>query len=116
MHARVRAVLGRIEADFSGLPVELPTVAGEAVTAHGMRFTVGAPYESLVASIADQLQDDVIDNLGRGWPEVDGRPLFASAESGVACWCLDGRPWCAVGQLSDALAAAEDVAQAGSVG
>ena len=105
MQARVSAVLGRIEADFSGLPVDLPSVTGETITAHGMTFTAAAPYEPLVASIANQLQDDVIDNLGRTWPEVGGKPLFASADSGVACWCLDGKPWCAVGQLAGALAA-----------
>jgi hypothetical protein len=113
MQARVSAVLGRIGADFSGLPIKLPSVLGETITAHGMAFTASGPYESLVASIADQLQDDAIDNLGRTWPEVGGRPLFASADSGVACWCLDGRPWCAVGQLAGALAVAAEAEPAG---
>ena len=97
----------RIENDFSGLPIDLPTVAGNTITAHGMTFTGDAPLEELVAAVADQLQDDVVDNLGRTWPEVSGRPLFASAASGVACWCLDGRPWCAIGQLDQALASHE---------
>jgi hypothetical protein len=108
MHARVKAVLGRIEADFSGLPIQLPSVVGGMITAHGMPFTAAAPYEPLVASIAGRLQDDVMDNLGHTWPQVDGRPLFASAGSGVACWCLEGKPWCAVGQLKDALSSAAD--------
>ncbi|MGH3415281.1 MAG: hypothetical protein ACRDSS_02330 [Actinocrinis sp.] len=88
------------------MPIALPSVDGETITAHGMPFTARAPYEPLVAAIANQLQDDVVDNLGRTWPEIDGRPLFASADSGVACWCLDGKPWCAVGQLKEALVAA----------
>jgi hypothetical protein len=97
-------VLARITADFSGLSIDLPIIDGEVITAHGAHFSSGTPYESLIAAIADRLQDDVIDNLGHTWPEVNGKPLFASADSGVACWCLDGKPWCAIGQLTEALA------------
>jgi len=67
-----------------------------------------AHVEDAVALLASAFQDDEIDERHGAWPEVGGRPLFASADSGVACWCLDGRPWCAVGQLRDALGSAAD--------
>jgi hypothetical protein len=108
MHARVSATLARIEADFSGLPIILPTADGNSIIAHGMAFTGEAPFEELVAAVANQLQDDVVDNLRHTWPEVSGRPLFASSASGVACWCLDGKPWCAIGQLRKRLEAASN--------
>lgn len=67
-----------------------------------------AHVEDAAALLASAFQDDVIDERHGAWPEVGGRPLFASADSGVACWCLDGKPWCAVGQLRDALGSAAD--------
>jgi hypothetical protein len=66
--------------------------------------TAGA--EESASYIANQAQDALIGHLFRAWPVVGDRPLFPSAESGVACWCLDGKPWCAVGQLAQALKAA----------
>jgi hypothetical protein len=103
MHARVTSLLARIRADFGSTPVALPQYDEARITAHGMHFAVSLPREQLVAAVADRLQDDVVDSTGAPWPTVNGEPLFPSAESGVACWCLGGRPWCAVGQLSAAL-------------
>lgn len=68
--------------------------------------------EGAIATLANVFQDDVIDSLPGIWPSVDGVALLASAESGVACWCLRGKPWCAVGQLAAALSShAEGSAQ-----
>ena len=70
----------------------------------------GVEYACFV--VADRMQDDVIDMLGRPWPE-----LFApSGESmgvldpryagGLALWTLRGEALCAIGQLVGAVAAA----------
>jgi len=107
-----------IRADFAGVPVDLPTCDETTVTAHGVHIPLDVPtgFEELTAVIAYHLQDEAMDELGRTWPEVGGMPLFPSAGSGVACWCLDGKPWCAVGQLPDALAAAAEDAKRGETG
>jgi hypothetical protein len=68
--------------------------------------------ESACALVAGQLQDGVIDRLGRPWPELldaDGAfvgVLEAATRSGIACWVLRGVPFCAVGQLAGAIPAA----------
>lgn len=62
--------------------------------------------------IADRLQDGVVDDLGRPWPELrDGaRRSLGVLEPrylhGLAHWALREEPFCAVGQLLPAAAAA----------
>jgi hypothetical protein len=127
MHARLAFILRRINADLSGVGLGSVHVAddpgpgwGEDLTVFDFRghLTSANPehVEEAVALLAYTFQDDVIDERHGAWPEVNGRPLFPSADSGVACWCLDGKPWCAVGQLADALASARDGAGTGSAG
>jgi hypothetical protein len=125
MHPRLAFIIGRLNADLMSTGVGVvslvedpePGWAGTVFAFGGSMTTVSTDHaEVATAVLADKFQDDVIGTLGRTWPQVDGRPLFASADSGVACWCLDGEPWCAIGQLTDALAAAEDVAKTGSAG
>lgn len=117
MSARLNWAAQRVSADLAPLgipPLSLeqgpdgPMIVWELPEANG-RFLVSssAGVESTVQYVADQIQDAVIAHLFHAWPEVGGRPLWPSADSGVACWCLDGKPWCAVGQLAGALAAAE---------
>lgn len=117
MSARLNWAAQRVSADLAPLgfpPLSLeqgpdgPMIVWELPEANG-RFLVSssAGVESAVQYVADQIQDVVIAHLFHAWPEVDGRPLWPSADSGVACWCLDGKPWCAVGQLAGAVAAAE---------
>jgi hypothetical protein len=73
-------------------------------------FEDGVEYAAYL--IADRLQDGVIDDLGRAWPELRD-PAGGSAgvlepryEQGLACWALRGEPFCAVGDLVDAVPAA----------
>jgi hypothetical protein len=68
--------------------------------------------ESACALVTDQMQDGVIDRLGRPWPELldeNGRfvgVLDVAEVGGIACWVLRGVPYCAVGQLAGAIPAA----------
>lgn len=68
--------------------------------------------EAACRLVMDQIQDGVIDRLGRPWPElldVDGRfvgVLDVGEAAGIACWSLRGVAFCAVGQLSAAVPAA----------
>ena len=103
----VAALLVRIRADFEDETGDMPTLDGERITAHGMRFPADLEFEQLVASVADRMQDTVVQLKAAAWPSLDGKPLSPSADSGVACWCVDGKPWCAVGQLRLALYARE---------
>lgn len=125
MHPRLAFVIDRLNADLLPTGVGVvslvedpePGWAGTVFAFGGSMTTVSMDQvEVTTAVLADKFQDDVIGSLGRTWPEVGGRPLFASADSGVACWCLDGKPWCAVGHLANALAAADDMEQVGSAG
>lgn len=119
MHARLTFILNRINADLGTLDLGLVGVVGDPVGDWGDGVTVfefrghqtsvdPEHVEEALALLASGYQDDVIDECHGAWPLVGGRPLWASADSGVACWYLDGRPWCAVGQLADALAAVAD--------
>jgi hypothetical protein len=69
----------------------------------------GVEYASYL--VADRLQDGVIDDLGRPWPELrdaEGRSLGVLEpryEQGLAHWALRGEPLCAVGQLGPAVPA-----------
>ena len=61
--------------------------------------------EAACAHIADVLQDDVMDILGRPWPYVSlsaraaGVLEPATAPAGIAHWQLRGEPICAIGHL-----------------
>ncbi len=116
MQARLTFLLDRLNADFA--MADLGTVSvvkdpgegwDEGLTVFDFRGhqTSANPdeVEAAVALLASTFQDDVMDERHDAWPHVGGKPLFASAESGVACWHLNGKPWCAVGQLAGALAA-----------
>jgi hypothetical protein len=62
--------------------------------------------------VADQLQDNVIDQLARPWPELRdaaGRAvgvLEPRYGNGLAQWALRGDALCAVGHLTSAVGAA----------
>ncbi len=116
MQARLTFILDRLNADLSGVGLGAVGVVddpgagwGEGLTVFEFRGhqTSANPdeLEAAVALLASTFQDDVTDERHGAWPEVDGKPLWASADSGIACWHLDGKPWCAVGQLTGALAA-----------
>jgi hypothetical protein len=68
--------------------------------------------ETACALTADQMQDGVIDRLGRPWPELVGPDgnflgvLDVAERDGIACWVLRGVPYCAVGQLAGAIPSA----------
>jgi hypothetical protein len=68
--------------------------------------------ESSCALVVDQMQDGVIDRLGRPWPELLEATgtlvgvLDVAERDGIACWVLRGVPYCAVGQLGGAIPAA----------
>jgi hypothetical protein len=114
MHTRVSFILDRLNADFeaAGLgPITLVLNPGaewdKPVWAFdGTQVGVGFDdVESCIATLASAFQDLVIDQEHQAWPQVDGRPMWPSAQSGVACWHLDGKSWCAIGHLTRALAA-----------
>jgi hypothetical protein len=83
------------------------------VVCGGHEFTLGleSGVEIACADAADALQDDVIDLLGRPWPELctaDGTyvgVLSPTSTGGIAIWRLTNEPFCAVGQLHDAVGA-----------
>jgi hypothetical protein len=113
MRTGLNDVIARLAADlpdlgegpphFTNVDPDMP----EAVDydGHHIGISFDADSEELLAFLANQFQDDVIDILGHTWPEVDGRPLFASATSGTASWTLNGAPFCPIGRLTEALAA-----------
>jgi hypothetical protein len=124
MHTRVSFILDRLNADFASVGIGTVALVEDpgpgwtgTVFEYAGHQTFGIPehLEACTALLADQFQDDAMDNLGRTWPEVAGKPLFASADSGVACWCLNGEPWCAVGQLTEALAVYNEAESDGQV-
>jgi len=127
MQARLTFILDRLNADLSAVGLGVVSVVddpgpgwGEGLAVFDFRGhqTSANPehVEAAAALLASTFQDDVIDERHGAWPEVDGKPLWASAESGVACWQRAGKPWCAIGQLSDALAAAADDADHAETG
>jgi hypothetical protein len=118
MPARLKFAMRRVVADFepAGYPPisvgessDGPVVLWELPHA-SVRFLVSDAQDAEVTAdyVALTLQGFVTDDRQDHWPQINGRPLFPSADSGVACWCLDGKPWCAVGQLAQALAAHEE--------
>jgi hypothetical protein len=68
--------------------------------------------ETACALTANEVQDGVIDRIGRPWPELlDAEDQFVGVleigtPGGIACWVLRGMPFCAVGQLVGAAPAA----------
>jgi hypothetical protein len=69
--------------------------------------------EGACSYAAYQLQDDVMGEHNRPWPELldsEGRSVGVLESPvdapGVAAWHLRGEPFCAVGQLHPACAAA----------
>jgi len=123
MHARLSFILDRLNADFSTVGLGSVSVVDEpgpgwvegltVFDFRGHQTSANTEHaEDAAALLASTFQDDVVDERHGAWPEVDGKPLWASVESGVACWHLDGKPWCAIGQLAGALAAhTEDSAE-----
>ena len=112
MHARVSFILDRLNADFAAADMGSVTYVlnpgpdwAAPVWAFKGSETACAydDVESAIATLANTFQDDVISSRLEVWPSLDGVALLASAKSGVACWCLAGKPWCAVGQLTAAL-------------
>jgi hypothetical protein len=77
------------------------------VTCGGHRFIshLELGVEAACAHVANVLQDDVMDLLGRPWPHISMptraggvlEPTMAGA--GIAHWQLRGEPVCAVGHL-----------------
>ncbi len=71
---------------------------------------IGVEYACYL--VADRMQDNLVDELGRPWPELHGPTgRFAGVlepryERALACWALRGQPFCAVGQLAPAVPAA----------
>jgi hypothetical protein len=113
----VSFILDRLNADFGtagcgsvGFVLNPePGWAGPVWSFGGAQTACGYDdVESAAATLAGTFQDSVIGERHGAWPQVEGRALFPSADSGVACWCLDGKPWCAIGQLAAALAAAAE--------
>lgn len=116
----MKFILDRLNADFGSVglgqvalvPAPEENWVGPVWEFEGTRTACGFDDpEAAVATLAWSFQDKVVDDKHEAWPQVDGRPLWPSAESGVACWCLDGKPWCAIGDLVAALAALGDVSE-----
>jgi hypothetical protein len=134
--AAVSFVVERVRADVgpaAGLPpasvvaVRLdpswadPAAAGEGaedlvatVFAGRHEFPLGLEdgVEYACWNLKNQVQDDVVGELGRPWPELvdlSGSTLGVlepTLVGGLAGWALRGRAFCAVGQLTAAVAAA----------
>ena len=83
-----------------------PSTKHVVVSAGGHRFIAGLSrgVEAACAHAADQLQDDVMDDLNRPWPEVTigsrtGVLQAALEPLGIAHWRLGEQPVCAIGHL-----------------
>lgn len=79
---------------------------------HDFPIELQIGVEGACALTIDQIQDGVIDRIGRPWPELldaDGAfvgVLDVAQPGGIASWVLRGVPFCAVGQLAGAVPAA----------
>ncbi|WP_322766498.1 hypothetical protein [Frankia sp. Cr1] len=79
------------------------------VSAGGHRFLAHLEdgVEAACAHGADTLVDDVMDLLGRPWPELilpggDRGVLSAALDpTGIACWYLNGQAICPIGHLRE---------------
>jgi hypothetical protein len=109
MHPRLETIRARIAADF---PADLSPVELVNDPDFGWSLTfAGRVYggiddddtEHRVAMAADYLQDVVVDETGRTWPQADGRPLFATVDDGQAWWMRDGQRFAPIGHLNQAL-------------
>ncbi|HET6989246.1 MAG TPA: hypothetical protein VFI00_21645 [Kribbella sp.] len=105
----------RIDPAWSGTPPESRDREDVVLVCGGHEFPVGLQggVEQACGYAAYQLQDDVIAEGGRAWPEVvDARGEFVGVlappiePAAVAVWELAGRPFCAVGHLHQAIEAA----------
>jgi hypothetical protein len=95
-----------------------PTEPGDAVvTLLGGRHEVAAHLDEGVEyacwAVAEQLRGSVIDDLSRPWPELadgEGKPIGVLEPQFeplmMAHWAFHGAPFCAMGQLHEAVAAA----------
>jgi hypothetical protein len=123
LQARVRAdfvgtvaaaVTLRFDPAFSNRPGNAAPGPDHLVaTAGGHTFSIDLKHgvEDAASRIASGLQDDVMDDLGRPWPELirpDGQPLGVLEPGGdaIACWSLRATPFCAIGHLHAAVKAA----------
>lgn len=107
MRTGLSDVLERLSADlpdlgqgrpyFTDADPDMPKAVGYGGHQVGIGFTTDP--ETLLAFLADQFQDDVIDALGRTWPEVDGRPLLAKVDGGQAWWLRDNVRYAPIGRL-----------------
>lgn len=92
-----------VRADERSVPILTQHVI---IKAGGHRFSAGLSYgvEAACAHAADQLQDDVMDDLNRPWPWVTigsrtGVLEAALEPFGIAHWRLGEQPVCAIGHL-----------------
>jgi hypothetical protein len=103
--------------EWTGVPLAFRVQDGEVVASafdgeHDFPVHLEDGAEVACESTMDQVQDGVIDRLGRPWPELldaDGAfvgVLDPGQADGIACWVLRGVPYCAVGQLAGAVPAA----------
>jgi hypothetical protein len=133
--AAIAFIRGRLHADFAGTGVQVefkvdPSWGQEGTTTRdgssdvdpkhvivvcgGHEFPLGleSGIEVACADATNALQDDVMDLIGRPWPELldaDSNyvDVASPASAGqVAYWQVKGEPFCAVGQLHEAVRAA----------
>jgi hypothetical protein len=86
-----------------------PRADAVVIAVGGRRFVAGLArgVEAACAHGADTLADDVMDLLGRPWPELrlrggGGGVLRADVDSaGIACWFLGESAACSVGSLRE---------------
>lgn len=124
---RVRADIGPRSGPGSVVAVRLdPSWAGPAASGDGPEDLIASVFdgrhefplgledgvEYACWNLANQVQDDVVGELGRPWPELvdpSGTSigvLEPALADGLAGWSLRGRAFCAVGQLTAAVGAA----------
>ena len=122
-------VIERVEADFARTPlpnIELRMDPGWTGTVsaqpgpqdvicicggHEFQAQLQGGVEQACITIAWQLQDDVMDELNRPWPELldaGGNFVGVPTPGGdpIAVWALRGEPFCSVGHLQRAVEAA----------
>lgn len=110
------SMLDRSTGQLVGCPnLDLPTSALEPPEPHEIlvqfgehwfRVAGGLTWPELTAAVASRLQDDVVDLLGRGWPELTVRGRFAgilepSVSGPLAVWASASGFSCPVGTLFD---------------
>jgi hypothetical protein len=84
---------------------------GYVLTAFGTQLLLDEEedFEVMAVELSSALQDLVIDQLGRGWPEQAveglGSILTPAVVDRRACWTLQGRPLVVLGELTSTFAA-----------